>query len=70
VSHSYSEPPDSAVNDKAELGDLGIDSPPLSAINPKSNVPRDKDMFVDSPPSSAMRKIMPVYPTQKKAVDL
>jgi len=42
----------------------------LSSIEPPVNQQRDKDMFVDSPTSTAVRKLMPAYPTQVKAVEL
>ena len=72
VSHSYSEPPDSTQRYKAETGPLRFESLPLSSIETDNNVtgPADKDMFVDSPVSSAVRKRMPVYPTQKRATEL
>jgi len=55
---------------KAESLPLRLDSLPLSAIDTENNAPRDKDMFVDSPASTVVRKLMPAYPTQKKAVEL
>lgn len=72
VSHSYSEPPDSTQRYKADEPPLRLKSLQLSSIETENNAtnPADKDMFVDSPPSTAVRKKMPVYPTQKKNTEL
>ena len=72
VSHSYSEPPDSTQRYKTDEVHLRLKSLHLSSIETENNAtnPADKDMFVDSPPSTAVRKRMPVYPTQKKNTEL
>ena len=71
--HNHSEPREFSIR-KLSKGEqsapLRLDSLPLSSIDARNNAPRDRDMFVNSPTSTEVRKQMPAYPTQIKAVEL